>query len=334
MIRSVGGPGPTLRRSRRVGLMLVHEGIDRRRASRYHVDVPGGRATKADKEKCVLRVAFPNSKQAMVIAIAFATGVSTSCKAPARTGRSPRLTEADSALGPAEDTPPAADRGTPLPDKRWHVDLGFRHGFPDLDSTKQQLDRRMDLPLRLDVLGVFDRPYTPIDRRSDQGFTSLYGGIGRQENPLFLWTYYVGGGAGDDINHGRFLIETLEVDFKYDFYYTGFLAEYYPWEIPTIHTNPTWEERLRASRPYLLAGLESGYVSSDGEGDFAIAGLTVYHDELKVRDWLFGCRVGLGWNVPVSNDWSINLSGDYTFHFYRSEEYNGWAVTTGFRYRL
>src|SRR3990172_3683091 len=97
---------------------------------------------------------------------------------------------------------------------------------PKPDPPQQQLDRRMDLPLKLDVLGVFDRPYTPIDRRSDQGFTSLYAGVGRQENPRFLWTYYVGGSTGKDINHGRFLIETLEVDFKYNFYYTGISVEY------------------------------------------------------------------------------------------------------------
>jgi len=214
------------------------------------------------------------------------------------------------------------------------VDLGFRHAFPKLNSTQEQLDLRMDVPLGFDVLGVFDRPYTPVDRRSDQGFTGLYAGVGRQENSRFLWTYYVGGGAGDDINHGQFLIETLKVDFEYRFFYTGVLAEYYPWEIPTIQPTPSWEERLKASRPFFVAGLGSGYVSSEGQGDFAIAGLIVYHDELKIRDWLFSCNVGMGWNLPLNDHWSIILSGDYSFHFYRSDEYSGWNITTGMRYRF
>ncbi len=214
------------------------------------------------------------------------------------------------------------------------MDLAIRNSYPRLDSTQQQLDRRLDRPLMLDVFGVFDRPYTPIDRRSDQGFTSLYAGVGRQESPRFLWTYYIGGSSGKDINHERFLFQTLEVDFKYNFYYTGVLAEYYPWEVPSIHATPSWEERLMASRPFLLTGLESGYVSSEGEGDYVVAGMTAYHDELKVRDWLFSCKVGLGWALPLNDRWSINLSGDYRFHFYRPGEYNSWNFTTGVRFRF
>ena len=270
----------------------------------------------------------------MVIALFLAASISTGCQAPARTGGTPHFTETVSACDPSDDSPPAADHASRSPNKRWHADLAIRNSFPKLNSTQKQLDLRMDVPLRVDFLGVFDRPYTPIDRRSDQGFTSLYGGVGRQENPRFLWTYYFGGSTGKDINHGRFLIETLEVDFNYNFYYTGISAEYYPWEVPTIQTTPSWEERLLASRPFLLAGLETGYVSSEGEGDLAIAGLTVYHDELKVRDWLFSCAVGLGWALPLNDRWSINLSSNYRFHFYRPEEYNGWAVTTGVRYRF
>ena len=280
------------------------------------------------------RTSFANSIPAIVITIVFTTSFFTGCEAPARTGPALRLAGTVSAFDSSDDAPNAADHASRRPNKRWHADLAIRNSYPKLDSTRQQLDRRMDLPLKLDVLGVFDRPYTPIDRKSDQGFTSWYAGVGRQENPRFLWTYYVGGSTGEDINHGRFLTQTLEVDFEYGHYYTGVSAEYYPWEVPAIHTTPSWEERLLASRPFLLAGLESGYIRSEGEGDYAIAGMTVYHDELKVRDWLFSCMVGLGWALPLNDRWSINLSGDYRFHFYRPEEYNGWNLTTGVRYRF
>ena len=281
-----------------------------------------------------LRISFPDPKPAIVIAFVLATSISTGCQAPAPTGRTFRLAGTVSAFDPSDDTPSAVDHASPRPNKCWHADLAIRNSYPKLDSTKQQLDRRMDRPLKSDVFGVFDRPYTPIDRKSDQGYTSLYGGIGRQENSRFLWTYYFGGSTGKDINHGRFLLQTLEVDFKYNFYYTGISAEYYPWEIPAIHATPSWEERLLASRPFLITGLENGYVSSEGEGDYDIAGMTTYHDELKVRDWLLSFAVGLGWALPLNDRWSINLSGDYRFHFYRPEEYNGWNFTTGIRYRF
>jgi hypothetical protein len=212
--------------------------------------------------------------------------------------------------------------------------LAFRGSHNKFASTKQQLDRRLDLPLKTDLFGVFDHPYTPIDRRTDLGMTTWYAGVGREENTHLVWTYYVGAGAGKDINHQRFLYQTLEVDFKYGYYYTGVMAEYYPWEVPAVPAAPSWEQRLRTSRPFLLAGFESGYVSAEGEGDYTVSGVNTYHDELKIRDWLFSCLLGLGWALPLDDHWSINLSGDYKFHFYRPEEYNGWNVTTAVRYRF
>lgn len=280
------------------------------------------------------RNVFPAPKLSIVIALALATSIFTACHSPVRTNRPLRPAGNETDLDIKDDASTTADHATQRLMKSWHADLAIRNSYPKLNSTQQQLDRRMDRPLKLDTLGVFDRPYTPIDRRSDRGFTSLYVGFGRQENTRFLWTYYFGGSSGKDINHGRFLFQTLEVDFKYNFYYTGISAEYYPWEIPLIHATPSWEERLMASRPFLLTGLESGYVSSEGEGDYDIAGINIYHDELKVRDWLFSCKVGLGWALPLNDRWSINLSGDYKFHFYRPEEYNGWNFTTGIRYRF
>ena len=279
------------------------------------------------------RVAAANRIHVIVVVIISTTINLAACKASGPIGRPSRGAN-DAVPDSKSDASAVADHASHRSNKRWHMDLAIRNSYPKLDSTQQQLDRRMDLPLKIDVFGVFDRPYTPIDRRSDQGFTTLYGGVGRQENSRFLWTYYFGGGSGNDINHGRFLFQTLEVDFKYNLYYTGILAEYYPWEIPSIHATPSWEERLLASRPFLLAGLESGYASSEGEGDYKITGWTVYHDEAKVRDWLFSCNIGLGWALPLNDRWSINVYGDYRFHFYRPEEYNAWNITTGIRYRF
>lgn len=223
------------------------------------------------------RVSIANSWPALLIVLVLATNTSTGCEAPARTGRMPRPAQTAALTKPSDDSPTGDGQASCHSNKRWHLDLGIRNSYPKLDSAQKQLNLRMDVPLMFDVFGVFDRPYTPIDRRSDQGYTSLYGGIGRQENTRFLWTYYFGGSSGKDINHGRFLLQTLEVDFKYHFYYTGVSAEYYPWEIPSIHATPSWEQRLLASRPFLLAGLESGYVGSKGEGDYRIAGITAYH---------------------------------------------------------
>ena len=314
--------------------MPKHHGVDRGGVNRYEGGVRGGIPTTSDKETNDLQISFPDLNSSAVMALALATSICTSCQGPTRKVETTKVSETVPASDTSDSPPTDADRVLDRPHKRWHMDLGIRNSFPKLDSTEKQLDLRMDLPLKLDILGVFDRPYTPVDRRSDQGYQSLFAGFGRQENPRFLWTYYFGGSSGKDINHGRFLIETLEVDFKYNFYYTGISAEYYPWKVPTIHATPTWEERLLASRPYLLTGLETGYVSSEGEGDLAIAGLTVYHDELKIRDWLFGCYIGLGWDLPLNDRWSINVSSDYDFHFYRAEEYNGWNVTIGTRYRF
>lgn len=236
------------------------------------------------------------------------------------------------------DSPPTVepDSAGPRPASmgNWHIDVAMRGSYPKLASSKRQLDRRLDLPLRLDWAGVFDEPYTPLDRKTDLGLTTWYLGAGRQESEHFVWTVYAGGGAGQDLNHQRFLFTQLKVDFHYAYYFTGFTAEYFPWPIPDAVPDAPWTVRLGASRPYLLTGVETGYVNAEGEGDYKVSGALVYHDEQKVRDWLASVAVGAGWSIPFTDHWSLNLSGDYRFHAYRPNEYNGWNWTTAVRYRF
>ncbi len=217
-------------------------------------------------------------------------------------------------------------------EKPWHLDLAQRGSYTKLASTKQQLDRRLDLPLQTDFLHVFDEPYTPVDRKSDLGFTTWYVGLGRQECEYLVWTCHLGGGLGQDLDHQRFLNSTLEVDFRYAYLYAGVTAELYPWRVPRPMSPMTWSQRLSASRPFLLTGFETGYLSAEGEGEYKFAGIPAYHDDQKVRDWLASVLVGAGWSLPLTDRWSIKITGDYTFHFYRSEEYNGWNWVTALRY--
>jgi hypothetical protein len=242
---------------------------------------------------------------------------------------------------PAAPGPPDKDVETSASDfpsgpdphaKRWHLDAAWRGSYTKLRATKQQLDRRLDLPLQFDFLHLFDEPYTPLDRRSDLGLTTWYLGVGRQEGPRWIWTWYAGGGAGQDLNHQKVLNASFEVDFRYAYYYTGLLAEFYPWKVPSAGARTAWHERLAFSRPFLLTGLETGYVSAEGEGDYKLGGMLMYHDEQKIRDWLLSVSIGAGWSFPLSEHWSINLMGNYAFHFYRPAEYNGWNWTTVIRY--
>jgi hypothetical protein len=210
----------------------------------------------------------------------------------------------------------------------------MRGSYPKLAATAQQLDRRLDVPLRLDWLRVFDEPYTPLDRRADLGLATWYAGLGRQPSDRFIWTWYLGGGMAQDINHQRFLNALLKVDFRYGYYYTGIAGEYYPWPLPDADHRKSLQDLLSNSRPFVLGGLETGYVSGEGEGDYKVSGAVLYHDEQKVRDWLTSINLGLGWAFPISDHLSLNISGDYRFHLYRPDEYNGWTWTTALRFRF
>jgi len=219
-------------------------------------------------------------------------------------------------------------------DKPWHLDLSFRSFHPRLSETKAMLDQRLKVPMRMDWAHLFDEPYTPVDRNTDWGFGGLSIGVGRQENDWLLWTVYGGGGSGEDRNFQRILFETLEVNFKYRYVYFGGEAEIYPWKIPTVRPQMSFDEKLRASRPFLLTGLEAGYVSSDGEGAFRAFQIPTYRDSAHIRDWVSNLRLGLGWSFPLSTSFSLQLSGDYAFNFYRPDEYNGWQLIAGLRYRF
>lgn len=218
--------------------------------------------------------------------------------------------------------------------KRWHIDLALRVSHTKLSSAEQTLDRRLDIPLRADIFGVYHRPTTTIDRKTNLGLNTIALGFGRTERDWFAWTVYGGFGVGVDRSHQRFLNQQLDINFAYGIYYAGILAEFYPWKIPEPAPRMSWRERFRRSRPYFVSGFELGYVSAEADGDFTVGPVTVYKDGVTIRDWIFSWPIGVGWAVPLNRRWSLQLVGDYRFHAYRPEEYNGWNVTVAFRRRL
>ena len=239
-------------------------------------------------------------------------------------------------VGPAID--PAEHRlFAPVPgaeDTFWYLDLGFRMGVTRLHETKNRLDRRLDLPRKIDVLGVFKSPVTPIDRKSDLALTTAYIGIGRRETEWLTWNFYLGTGVGGDRDHQRWLTANQEVNFDYALYYTGMTVDVYPWGLSQRGRYINVREHLKAGRPYLVTGFEIGYLRARGWGHFRFAPVRIYSDSQRIEDWLFSYLVGFGWEVPLNERWAFNLSVHYTFHFYRPEEYNGWNLTYALRYRF
>jgi len=216
----------------------------------------------------------------------------------------------------------------------WHLDLGFRWNQPKLGETRELLDRRLDGPLSLDWMHGFERPYTPLDRKTDWGFASAYLGFGREVNDWLIWNVSAGFSAGKDTNHDRVFLSTLDVDFKYRFFFIGTNVEVYPWKIPRVEPGMSFAQRVRASRPYILTGFETGYVHADGEGVYRVLWLPAYRDQAHIRDLVGSYLIGLGWDFPLSERFSLNVSGDYKFHFHRPDEYNGWNLITGLRYKF
>jgi hypothetical protein len=225
---------------------------------------------------------------------------------------------------------PAEERS----DKFWYLDLGFRMGITKLHATKQQLDRRLDLPQKIDVVGIFESPQTPLDRKTDFALTTAYIGLGRRETEWLTWNFYFGSGVGGDRDHQRWLNLNQEVNFNYALYYTGLTVDIYPWGLSQRGQYINLKEHFRASRPYMLTGMEIGYLRAKGWGHFAIAPVTIYADEQKIRDWLFSWLVGFGWEFPINDRWVYNMQIHYTFHAYRPEEYNGWNLTYAIRYEF
>ncbi|MFQ5591163.1 MAG: hypothetical protein ACE5HE_08380 [Phycisphaerae bacterium] len=266
-------------------------------------------------------------------------GVSSSALATGRadeTGPSPEATPSalERPIFTASSNSPPDDGVKPASRREdWHIDFGVRFGYTKLGSTKQQLDRRLDLPLKLDVLGFFDSPHTPLDSKSELTLNTLYAGIGRQPADWLSWTVYVGGGYANDHTHQRTLNVNLTTEFKYLALYTGVALELYPWGQPKHQEYADWSACLRAGKPYLLAGGEIGYVSASGRGEYAIAPFRIYEDSVEIRDWLFSLIIGVGWQIPLDDRWSINIALDHAFHLYRPEEYDTWNLHWAFRYR-
>ncbi len=219
-------------------------------------------------------------------------------------------------------------------DRKWHVDVAFTIEFLKLSDTEQLLDRRLDIPLKFDFLNVFGRPRTPIDRKSSFAINRLQFGLGKRVNDRVIVNWFFGIGPGVDRFHQRYLTADLRINFKYGYYYTGFQAEYYPRGFVRYHNDPRWSKRLAASRFYYYGAFETGYVNAEAAGRYKLLGIRIYEDREKVRDWLLAGTLGVGWGIPLSDRRSFHLSGDYSFHAYRPQEYNGWRITFGLRYRF
>ena len=260
------------------------------------------------------------------------------CAAPIRTfdAKAPSRLRLSSECPPNEpkNQPTTPSEPTARPAKPWHLEIGLHDSYTKLAETKRLLDRRLEIPLRFDVLDVFHHPDTPLDRKSDLTLTSFYLGMGRQESDWLVWSLYAGGGGGGNHTHQRFINANLEVSFRYVLAYTGIIAEWYPWRVPHPSQEMDWSQRISASRPFVLAGVETGYVSGEGRGHYSLAPFRIYEDHAKIRDWITSFNLGLGWAVPLDDRWSVNVSGDYRFHFYRPDEYDSWVLSLGLRYRL
>ncbi len=245
-------------------------------------------------------------------------------------------TRAEETAGPAID-PSEHSLFAPVAraeDTFWYLDLGFRMGVTRLHSTKTKLDRRLDLPRKVDLFGVFDNPVTPLDRKTDLALTTAYIGIGRRQTEWLTWNFYFGSGVGGDQDHQRWLTANQVLKFSYAMYYTGITVDIYPWGLSQRGRYVNLKEHLKASRPYLVTGIEIGYLRARGWGHFAIAPVKIYADSQRIEDWLFSYLIGFGWEVPINERWAFNLQVHHTFHFYRPEEYNSWNLTHALRYRF
>jgi hypothetical protein len=220
------------------------------------------------------------------------------------------------------------------PRYRWHVDLGFRIGLPRLEETRALLAKRLDIPLKLDLPDVFQRPRTPVEQRDDLALDAVQIGIGRRMNDWLRLNVHAGGTVGDQRKRQRAADLALNTNFSYVLLYADVTAELYPWGIPDERPFRDLWDRFRASRPFVVTGFEVAYLRADADGRLKLEPLTLYRDEIHVRDWLVDYLLGVGWEVPISTHWSFDLAGYYSFHFYRSAEYSGWNVLAALRYRF
>jgi len=118
-------------------------------------------------------------------------------------------------LSPTDKTKVFSDRSDPDL-RKWHVDMAITTAFSKLSSTEQKLDRKLDIPLKFDFLNVFERPRTPIDRKSSFSLNAIYFGLGKRVSDKLILNWYFGFGPGVDRDHQRFLTADLRVNFKYD----------------------------------------------------------------------------------------------------------------------
>lgn len=305
----------------------------------------------------VIRLWFPSRRKpatidgrcavALFASVAVVTGCTSATVAPRhshialRGGPTPPPRFALDDLGasrildiPASHVEPALEPGVTYSVSSWHLDVGTRTSILKLDEADRALDRRLDLPMKLDVLGVYRHPDTPLDRNTNLGLTTLYLGVGRRESNRITWTAYAGGGAWSDKTRQNALNTVLDVRFRYAAYYAGVNVEFHPWGYAVGRADMTWTQRIEESRPFVLTSLETGYVSAEGKGYLSLASIRLYSDSKKIRDWTFSWLLGLGLEVPMDQRWSFNFSGGYRFHFYRPDQYNGWDITSVMRYRI
>lgn len=215
---------------------------------------------------------------------------------------------------------------------KWYVDIGINQAFPLLHESQSEIDSGINRPVSL--LGTENSSVRTFQdwRREGLLLTPMIG-AGYEFNEWFSFGGRFGGSRGSQRNERQLLTGKLDADFEYS---VG-IAELYGLVYPLKRAEPVegadFVAALRAGRPFISQALSiTRFVQ---KADVSIPfGPIRYQTETTNDDFIPGYHPGLGWEWAISRQWSMRLSGHYSFYFDRSSEFDGFGASIVFAYRL
>ena len=198
-----------------------------------------------------------------------------------------------------------------------------------LEESENQVDQMLNNTLGK-LLPRWERPRTFKNWCEEMRVWDTSAGYGRDINAKSSWSVYGGGGYGTVQNSdGYFPLGVpmhLSVDFTRLSLFVGSSVSYYPWGRPE-KLGKGWRKSLAGTRP--VGEMNIGYNHQMSVGDVKVYVAPfgrVAHIEQKDQYHLLWASPRLGFETPLTENYSLNVLGGYVVFLEHGPEFNGFLL--------
>ncbi|MFA7693106.1 MAG: hypothetical protein WCX86_09435 [Candidatus Hydrogenedentales bacterium] len=236
------------------------------------------------------------------------------------------------------ESPPIAltEKNNDQWEPNWFILPAVINVYPKLES--ERLIRKYFNPgMRLLAPG-FDNVRTVSSLRDDHLLWVPDFAVGRVLSPnwaLYLHFGYSGGTVRTKANDRSLLLLPLRTDFEIfrSSAYLGLCIDGFPWGIPEPRRYKGIRDHLRHTKPFFGFRLTQNYAGYKVKAKAQLSPLPKFLNfQQRENWWVTTLNLNIGADIPINERNVFVLNGGYNFSFHRAYDFNGVAITAGWKH--